>query len=467
MTRSAADFGMPIPLTVLLVEDQPDDAELLIAELRRAGYQPAWQRVDTEADFLAHLHPVPDLILADYKLPHFDGLRALDLLATQGLDVPFMLVSGSIGEEVAATAMQRGAADYLLKDRPARLGVAVTNALEQRRLRLEKRHADQELRENEARLAGIVGSAMDAILTVDERQRIILFNAAAESTFRCSASEALGHPLARFLPDNVAAPAFRESDIARRVKERVTPITAQRADGETFPAEASISQTDVAGQKLFTIILRDVTERHHAEAALQTAHTELEQAYETTLEGWAKALNLRDPDTERHTARVTEMTLSLAERLGFSAEDRRFVKWGALLHDIGKMGIPDSILLKPGPLTDEEWSIMRLHPGYAYQMLAPIVYLRSALNIPYCHHEKWDGGGYPRNLSGEAIPLEARIFAVVDVWDALSFDRPYRRAWPEKQVLRHIRSLAGSHFDSQVVEVFLAVIAKPRESKAS
>lgn len=451
---------MTTPLTVLLVEDQPDDAELLMAELRRAGYLPTWHRVDTETAFLAHLDPLPDLILADYKLPHFDGLRALDLLAAQQLDIPFMLVSGSIGEEVAAAAMQRGAADYLLKDRPARLGAAVAKALEQRRLRVAKRHADEELRENEARLAGIVGSAMDAILTVDERQEIILFNAAAESIFRCTASEALGQPLDHFLPNNVSAPAFRESDVLRRVKDRVTPITAQRADGETFPAEASFSHTDVAGQKLFTIILRDVTERHHSEAALQTAHAELEQAYETTLEGWAKALNLRDPDTERHTVRVTEMTLRLAERLGFSAEERRFVKWGALLHDIGKMGVPDSILLKPGPLSDDEWVIMRLHPGYAYQMLAPIVYLRPALNIPYCHHEKWDGSGYPRNLAGEAIPLEARIFAVVDVWDALSFDRPYRRAWPENQVLRHIRSLAGTHFDPRVVDMFLTVMAE-------
>lgn len=449
---------MSTPLTVLLVEDQPDDAELLIAELRRAGYAPTWQRVDTEAAFLAHLTPLPDLILADYKLPYFDGLRALDLLAAHGLDVPFMLVSGSIGEEVAVAAMQRGAADYLLKDRPARLGAAVAKALEQRRLRFEKRRADRELRENEARLAGIVGSAMDAILTVDEGQHIILFNAAAESIFQCSANEVLGQPLTRFLPDNASVPALRASDGVRRVKDQVTSLTAQRADGQTFPAEASISQTDVAGQKLFTIILRDVTERHHAEAALQTAHAELEQAYETTLEGWAKALNLRDPDTERHTVRVTELTVRLARELGFSETEVRYAKWGALLHDIGKMGVPDSILLKPGPLTNDEWAIMRMHPGYAYQMLAPITYLNQALDIPYCHHEKWDGSGYPRNLSGEAIPMAARIFAVVDVWDALSFDRPYRRAWPEKEVLRHIRSLAGTHFDLRVVDTFLNVV---------
>src|SRR6266536_302243 len=132
---------------------------------------------------------------------------------------------------------------------------------------------------------------------------------------------------------------------------------------------------------------------------------------------------------------------------------------GALLHDIGKMGIPDNILLKPGPLTDDEWVIMRKHPVYAYEMLAPIAYLQPALDIPYCHHEKWDGSGYPRGLKGEEIPLAARVFAVVDVWDALRSNRPYRQSWSEEKVCEHIRSLRGTHFDPVVVDVFLRMIA--------
>jgi len=131
------------------------------------------------------------------------------------------------------------------------------------------------------------------------------------------------------------------------------------------------------------------------------------------------------------------------------------VRWGALLHDIGKMGVPDGILLKPGPLTDEEWVAMKKHPSFAYEMLSPIRYLRLALDIPYCHHEKWDGSGYPHGLKGTQIPLVARIFAVVDVWDALTSDRPYRAAWPEEKVLDHIRSLVGTHFDPQVVKICL------------
>jgi putative nucleotidyltransferase with HDIG domain len=197
---------------------------------------------------------------------------------------------------------------------------------------------------------------------------------------------------------------------------------------------------------------------------LQRSNMELRLAYDTTLEGWSQALDLRDEETEGHTRRVTAITERLARAMGQKEADLVHIRRGALLHDIGKMGIPDAILLKPGPLTDEEWEIMRKHPVYAYELLSPISFLRPALDIPYCHHEKWDGTGYPRGLKGEQIPLAARIFAVVDVWDALRSDRPYRKAWPENRIREHIRTLAGTHFDPKVVEAFLrteALASKP------
>jgi putative nucleotidyltransferase with HDIG domain len=189
--------------------------------------------------------------------------------------------------------------------------------------------------------------------------------------------------------------------------------------------------------------------------SLQRSNVELMLAYDTTLEGWSKALDLRDKETEGHTQRVTEMTVRLAQVMGFKDNELVHIRRGALLHDIGKMGIPDSILLKAGPLTDEEREIMCHHPAYAYEMLYPISYLRPALDIPYCHHEKWDGTGYPRGLKGDQIPLAARIFAAVDVWDALRSDRPYRAGWPVERVREHIQSLSGTHFDPEVVDVFL------------
>ena len=154
------------------------------------------------------------------------------------------------------------------------------------------------------------------------------------------------------------------------------------------------------------------------------------------------------------------MTVRLAHAVGVSEAELVHVRRGALLHDIGKMGVPDAILLKPGQLTDEEWVLMRRHPTLAYEMLSPITFLRQALDIPYCHHEKWDGTGYPRGLRGEQIPLAARLFAVVDVWDALRSDRPYRSGWPEEKVREHIRQQAGTHFDSHIAEVFLTILSE-------
>ncbi len=188
---------------------------------------------------------------------------------------------------------------------------------------------------------------------------------------------------------------------------------------------------------------------------LQRTNFELTLAYNTTIEGWSRALDLRDRDTEGHTQRVTDGAVKLARRLGFSDADLVHVRRGAILHDIGKMAIPDSILLKPGPLTTEEWEIIRQHPRYAYELLSPIPYLGPALDIPHYHHERWDGTGYPHRLKEEQIPLPARLFAVVDVFDALTSHRPYRPAWKVEQAVEYIDSQSSKHFDPHITAEFL------------
>lgn len=264
------------------------------------------------------------------------------------------------------------------------------------------------------------------------------------------------------VPDNVLrAPVMTEDNFASfiavplEVKGRVNGVlevfhrTRLKPDAEWWEFLEIL-----AGQSAIAIDGVQMFER------LQRSNNELVLAYDATIEGWSRAMDLRDKETEGHTQRVMDITMELARAAGIPPEQLAHIRRGALLHDIGKLGVPDEILLKPGKLTDEEWEIMRKHPVFAYEMLAPIDYLRAAIDIPYCHHEKWDGSGYPRGLKGEQIPLEARLFAVVDVWDALRSDRPYRASWPEDKVIAHILAESGTHFDPMAVDLFLKVMKK-------
>ncbi|GAB4578118.1 MAG: hypothetical protein Fur0022_08510 [Anaerolineales bacterium] len=188
---------------------------------------------------------------------------------------------------------------------------------------------------------------------------------------------------------------------------------------------------------------------------------QIQEVYEGFLEGWILGLELRDIETRRHAHRVTDLAVEMAETMGIDESEIMYLRWGALLHDIGKIGVPDHILLKPGPLTSEEWATMRKHTTYAYEMLSRVSFLGPAIEIPYYHHEKWDGTGYPNGLRGEQIPLSARIFAVVDVWDALNSKRPYRtEAWEKEKIIALIREQSGKHFDPKVVRVFLELVGR-------
>ena len=192
----------------------------------------------------------------------------------------------------------------------------------------------------------------------------------------------------------------------------------------------------------------------------QSLLKDLQSSYETTLDSWSRALDLRDKETEGHTQRVTKLTWKIALAMKIPEDDLLHIRRGSLLHDIGKLGVPDEILHKHGPLTTDEWKIMRQHPQFAYDLLYPIEYLRPAMDIPYSHHEKWDGTGYPQGLKGKEIPLFARIFAIADVYDALTSDRPYRAAWPKERVLEYIQKGCGTHFDPDIVKVFIQEIRK-------
>ncbi len=257
--------------------------------------------------------------------------------------------------------------------------------------------------------------------------------------------KAVVKPLLRFLgqPPGIFAPLVYDG----QVKGMLNIVGADLTEGDIPTMQAFANQIAVA------------LENARLVSKLQSANEALEAAYQKTLEGWVQALDLRDNETEGHTLRVADTTVELASYMGVSGEDLNHIRQGALLHDIGKMAVPDHILLKPGPLTDEEWAVMRKHPATAYTWLKPIEYLGRAIDIPYYHHEHWDGSGYPQHLSGNEIPFWSRIFTIVDVWDAMLSDRPYRKALSQQDTLQFLRNKTGALFDPQVGEAFFDLLA--------
>jgi len=254
-------------------------------------------------------------------------------------------------------------------------------------------------------------------------------------------------------------PALAEVPIllVTALDDRESRMTGLKAGADDFISKPyDIFELQVRIQNMTRLNrYRMLTEQRQEMVSL---HEEVLAAYDKTIEGWSRALDLRDKETEGHTQRVTELTLRLAQAAGLSDESLVHIRRGSLLHDVGKLGIPDSILLKPEPLSVAEWEVMKMHPVYAYEWLSVIEYLLPALDIPYCHHEKWDGSGYPRGLKGEEIPLAARLFMLADVWDALTSDRPYRKAINSEDALQHIRDGAGRHFEPRAVELFFKVV---------
>jgi response regulator RpfG family c-di-GMP phosphodiesterase len=623
-------------LRILLIEDSDDDAQLLLREVRRIGYEVVYQRVETADQLISAFEGETwDVVICDYSLPHLDAPQSLEIMKSTGLDLPFIIISGTIDEESAVNALKAGAHDFILKGKYARLGPAIEREMREAGIRKDRKHAEELLREkekllSEAQRIGHIGSWSYEIMSggvqfSDEMYRLLdvlpgNFLHTIDSLVELIYSEdrpaaagwidqiRVGRPAGeldfRILHSNGelhfiqfnGAIRLENSDNSKRyygtaqditerkqaevqIRQQLARLTALRTIDQAITSSFDMGftldivlsqvithlQVDAAGILLLdptgqvleyratrgfrsagmhkarvhltdSLAGRVVTERRalyvdnmgkrsqnyptaslpagedfvsyyglplitkgkvngvmelfqhtpllpYAEwtnfletlagqaaiaidnaslfETLQRTNVELEQAYDATIEGWSHALDLRDRETEGHTLRVTEMALKLARLMDMDEDKLTHMRRGGLLHDIGKLGVPDNILLKPGPLTDQEWAVMRMHPQFAYEWLTPIAYLRRAIEIPYCHHEKWDGSGYPRGLRGKAIPLPSRIFAVADVWDALTSDRPYRKAWTPEKALEYIRENSGTHFDPHVVQFFINTLDDP------
>ncbi len=491
-------------IRILYVDDSPLDRELVRHTLEKehggfdvveAASRPAFEAAFASGEF--------DLILSDFNILGFEGLQVLEAAHLKDANLPVVIVTGTGSEEIAVEAMKRGAADYVIKtpSHIQRLPQTIHAALEKKYLEEEHRQAEERIRRQvnyltalqdiDRTIASAFGAQLSLKALISKAMSLLAVDAAAVALVNFS-TNALQYTAAEgFRTDPSKAANIKLKDgyagrvaLEQRIVKVPNPMNNPdngflteffKADGfVNYHGAPLIIKGKVIG--VLEVFHRSYLKRdqewldflnalagqaaiavHNAELIdnLQFSNDELIRAYDATIEGWSRAMDLRDKETEGHTLRVTDMALRLSALMGIGDAEQVQIRRGALLHDIGKLGVPDAILLKPGKLTDEEWVIMRQHPTHAFEMLSSVEYLKPALNIPYCHHEKWDGTGYPRGLKGEEIPLAARIFAVVDVWDALSSDRHYRASWPKEKVLEYIRAESGKHFDPKVVESFL------------
>jgi PAS domain S-box-containing protein/putative nucleotidyltransferase with HDIG domain len=448
---------------ILLIEDDPAHAELIQRAFEDRGNGARLTVAQTLSEARAHLRAFePMLIIADWRLPDGDSNELLT--EEHRTPAPPIIIMTSYGSERnAVEAIKSGALDYIVKSSESMTDMPhiAERAIQQWRILQEQERMQQALAEREAQFRLLAENSSDMISRHDMHGTFLYVSPACRTLLGYEPAELIGQPVIPFVhPDDAKSILELLSSPMWKHPTAAVPYRARHKNGEYIWLEttAKIIYDHENNAIEVQASSRDITERKHVQVALQQANQDLREAYDKTIEGWVLALDLRDRETEGHTQRVTEMAVRLARELGCTDEELLQIRRGALLHDMGKMGIPDEILQKPGALTNEEWVIMRRHPLYAYQMLSPISYLNQALIIPYYHHERWDGTGYPHGLKGEEIPLLARLFAVVDVWDALSSDRPYRKRIPPKEVAEYLEKEAGKLFDPSIVEKFLPLI---------
>lgn len=451
------------PINILLIEDEDPHAELIQRAFEDQGSLVRIHRVRSLTEARAHiLAQQPVLIIADWRLPDGESMELLpnhqDPLAT-----PIILMTSYGNERIAVEALKSGALDYVVKSPESMLDMPhlAERAIEQWAARAEHVNMQKALLESEAQFRLLAENASDMIARLTIDGQMLYVSPACETILGYTPEELIGTISFDLIHEEDRA--FVKNLFKGNRYDTTYTMTYRALHKKGHYVWLESSSRAILDRKADSIIeiqtaSRDITERKKAEKALQDAHDHLQEAYQRTIEGWVRALDLRDRETEGHTQRVTELTVKAAATLGFSDEELTHIRRGALLHDMGKMAIPDDILQKPGPLNEVEWEKMRLHPVYVYEMLSPISYLHAALDIPYCHHERWDGSGYPRGLKGEEIPLIARLFAIIDVWDALCSDRPYRKQLPKADVIKYLREKSGELFDPKLVDVFLAVV---------
>ncbi len=453
---------MGSPLRVLIVADSEDDALLLVRELKQGGYDPVHERVGSAEALAASLRAQPwDIVLCDYRLRGGDGLEAVGILKEAGIDVPVIVVSRVMGEEMAVAAMKSGAHDYIGKDSRHRLIPAIERELREAALRQERRRTEERYRQSEEKFRLLVESAPDAIF-VQIGGCFAYVNPSAVRLFGGeSAEQLLGRPLMeRISPDH--REIFRERRrLLTEERQKVPPMVQKylKLDGSVIHVEASAVPFSYNNESGSLAYLRDITERMLVEEKLTESRESLRKALGATVEAIALMVETRDPYTAGHQRRVSDLAGAIAEQTGIDADGLESIRMAGMIHDIGKISVPAEILSKPVRLSEIEISLIRVHPQAGYEILKDIEFPWAIAQIIRQHHERMDGSGYPQGLRGDQVCFEARILAVADVVEAMASHRPYRPGLGLESALKEISANKGSMYDERVVNACLEVFA--------
>jgi PAS domain S-box-containing protein/putative nucleotidyltransferase with HDIG domain len=445
------------------VEDFERDAEMVLRILRKEGFEPDHQRVDDADDLRAALAAREwDVVVADHNLPNLDSLGALALVREAGLDTPFIIVSGSISDEVAVKAMRAGAQDYVLKDNLARLGPVVRRELAEAKERQARRRAEKEMREHDILFRTLINHAIDILAVINPEGNILFVSP--------SVTAVLGHPEEQLRGSQVLdlvhpedAPTVVAALQARQAGSRghhLFDCRIRHANGSWRELEvASVDLAEGSGLAGVVLSARDVTDRRLAEDRLRDSLATARRTMDATVAALAATLEMRDLYTAGHQQRVTVIALAIADLLGLSEQERATVRVAGILHDIGKIQVPAEILSKPARLSEMEMALVRTHPEVGYAILKPIPFDGPVAETVLQHHERLNGSGYPRRLTGDSILREARIIGVADVVEAMSAHRPYRPALGLSIALEEIRGGAGTWYDAAVAQACVDAFA--------